>query len=112
MWRKKGGRGCCLQKSAGCFQFNAKRAPPSAVPESVREPSPDARKTKKMLDHTMVNLPEHASSAFVAEPSELMLDHAWWDAVGERSTPSCYQSIPLSHSLHRCALLLLVLQCY
>ena len=66
----------------------------------------------KVLDHTMVNLPEHASSDFVAEPSELMLDHAWWDAVGERSTPSCYQSIPLSHSLHRCTLLLLVLQCY
>ena len=35
----------------------------------------------KVLDTTMVNLPEHASSDFVAELSDLMSDHAWWDAV-------------------------------
>ena len=35
----------------------------------------------KVLDATMVNLPEHASSDFVAELSDLMSDHAWWDAV-------------------------------
>ena len=35
----------------------------------------------KVLDATMVNLPEHASSDFVAELSELMSDSAWWDAV-------------------------------
>jgi len=38
----------------------------------------------KVLDATMVNLPEHASSDFVAELSELMSDHAWWDAVEEK----------------------------
>mmetsp|Transcript_39898 Transcript_39898/g.95485 ORF Transcript_39898/g.95485 Transcript_39898/m.95485 type:complete len:229 (+) Transcript_39898:756-1442(+) len=32
----------------------------------------------------MINLPEHASSDFVAELSELMSDHAWWDAVEEK----------------------------
>ena len=38
----------------------------------------------KVLDTTMVNLPEHASSDFVAELSDLMSDHAWWDAVEEK----------------------------
>ena len=38
----------------------------------------------KVLDATMVNLPEHASSDSVAELSELMSDHAWWDAVEEK----------------------------
>ena len=32
----------------------------------------------------MVNLPEHASGDFVAELSDLMSDHAWWDAVEEK----------------------------
>ena len=40
----------------------------------------------KVLDATMVNLPEHASSDFVAELSDLMCDHAWWDAVEEKHT--------------------------
>ena len=35
----------------------------------------------KVLDASMVSLPEHASSDFVAELSELMLDSAWWDAA-------------------------------
>ena len=35
----------------------------------------------KVLDATMASLPEHASSDFVAELSELMSDSAWWDAV-------------------------------
>ena len=34
----------------------------------------------------MLNLPEHASSDFVAELSDLMSDHAWWDAVEEKHT--------------------------
>ena len=38
----------------------------------------------KVLDTTMVNLPEHASGDFVAELSDLMSDHAWWDAVEEK----------------------------
>ena len=38
----------------------------------------------KVLDTTMVDLPEHASSDFVAELSDLMSDHAWWDAVEEK----------------------------
>ena len=38
----------------------------------------------KVLDTNMVNLPEHASSDFVAELSDLMSDHAWWDAVEEK----------------------------
>ena len=33
----------------------------------------------KVLDATMINLPEHASSDFVGELSDLMSDHAWWD---------------------------------
>ena len=40
----------------------------------------------KVLDATMLNLPEHASSDFVAELSDLMSDHAWWDAVEEKHT--------------------------
>ena len=40
----------------------------------------------KVLDTTMLNLPEHASSDFVAELSDLMSDHAWWDAVEEKHT--------------------------
>ena len=40
----------------------------------------------QVLDATMVNLPEHASSDFVAELSDLMSDHAWWDAVEEKHT--------------------------
>ena len=35
----------------------------------------------KELDATMVNLPDHASSDLVAELSDLMSDHAWWEAV-------------------------------
>ena len=38
----------------------------------------------KVLDTTMANLPEHASSDFVAELSDLMSDHAWWVAVEEK----------------------------
>jgi len=38
----------------------------------------------KVLDTTMANLPEHASSDFVAELSDLMSDHAWWNAVEEK----------------------------
>ena len=38
----------------------------------------------KVLDATMINLPEHASSDFVAELSDLMSDQAWWDAVEEK----------------------------
>jgi len=40
----------------------------------------------KVLDATMLNLPEHASSDFVAELSDLTSDHAWWDAVEEKHT--------------------------
>ena len=38
----------------------------------------------KVLDATMLNLPQHASSDFVAELSDLMSDHAWWDAVEQK----------------------------
>ena len=39
---------------------------------------------RKVLDATMLNLPEHASSDFVVELSDLMSDHAWWDALEEK----------------------------
>ena len=38
----------------------------------------------KVLDTTMLNLPQYASSDFVAELSDLMSDHAWWDALEEK----------------------------
>jgi hypothetical protein len=37
-----------------------------------------------VLDATMMNLLQHASSDFVAELSDLMSDHAWWDAVEQK----------------------------
>jgi hypothetical protein len=65
----------------------------------------------KVLDATMMNLPQHASSDFVAELSDLMSDHAWWDAVEQKhvellndsarnkagallSTPPCRTQMP------------------
>eukprot|EP00964_Phaeocystis_antarctica_P048956 scaffold28351_cov52-Phaeocystis_antarctica.AAC.2 len=43
-----------------------------------------AKRWQRFHDATMINLPEHASSDFVAELSDLMSDQAWWDAVEEK----------------------------
>ena len=67
---------------------------------------------RKVLDATMLNLPEHASSDFVVELSDLMSDHAWWDALEEkhvellndRARNKAGVSLPPPLAAHECLL--------